>query len=113
MKCMSSFGSWLKTELLKAGMQQKDLCRVIGITEASMSRYIHGERIPRSITLMKIMDYFGAKITYGGNEDPYTQKLAVRVYHPNIRLFECGECGSAVMGIDKFCHECGKPVGWT
>ena len=42
-----AFGEYLKSLLDEKGMMQKDLAKKAGITEATVSRYIRGERIPR------------------------------------------------------------------
>ena len=108
MKGMSSFGVWLKTELDEAGMTQKELAKILGITEAAMSRYIHGGRSPRGTMLLKIMDYFGVHIVYEKDGKPVCQQKAKRIYHPKSRLFECSVCGDVVSGIDSYCRWCGR-----
>jgi transcriptional regulator with XRE-family HTH domain len=70
MKELSSFGVWLKTKLAENGMKQKDLANAIGVTEASLSRYIHENRSPRGKTMVKIMGYFDAHMTFESNGDP-------------------------------------------
>lgn len=43
------------TELLRQqNVSQKELCELVGVTEASMSRYMHTDRIPRSEILANI-----------------------------------------------------------
>lgn len=44
----------IKEELIRAGLTQRQLADKIGKTEQSVSRYIHGERMPRGNTLVKI-----------------------------------------------------------
>ena len=42
-----AFGEYLKSLLEEKGMTQAELARRTGITEASVSRYISGQRSPR------------------------------------------------------------------
>ena len=42
-----AFGEHLKSLLEEKGMTQKELARKTGVTEASVSRYISGQRFPR------------------------------------------------------------------
>lgn len=46
------------------GLSQKDLAEKINVTEASMSRYIKGERIPRIDVLVKLANVFNVSIEY-------------------------------------------------
>lgn len=52
-------------ELMKQeGLSQKELAEKINVTEASMSRYIKGERIPRIDVLVKLANVFNVSIEY-------------------------------------------------
>jgi len=52
-------------ELMKQeGLSQKELAEKIKVTEASMSRYIKGERIPRIDVLVKLANVFNVSIEY-------------------------------------------------
>lgn len=42
-----AFGEYLKSLLKEKGMTQAELARRTGVTEASVSRYISGQRSPR------------------------------------------------------------------
>ena len=53
------FGERLKTALDKRDMKQRELARDIKITEAAMSRYIQGTRVPRGDTIVKICSRLG------------------------------------------------------
>ena len=49
-------------ELMKQeGLSQKELAEKINVTEASMSRYIKGERIPRIDVLVKLTRIKGSR----------------------------------------------------
>ena len=45
---ISIFAERLSLLLKEQGISQKELAEVVGVTEASMSRYMHSERIPKS-----------------------------------------------------------------
>lgn len=66
---MSSFGIWLKCSLYERKMTQRDLAELIGTTEVSVSRYVHGDRMPRLEQLNKILDIFGCHIEILPNKD--------------------------------------------
>ena len=86
MKGMDSFGVWLKTALIENGMTQKDLAKILGIREANISRYIHGERKPNGIKMAKIMDYFGVHIVFDRNDDPVITNTVTQVSTRSINL---------------------------
>lgn len=49
------------SELLKAyGYTQKAFSQEIGVTEAAMSHYIKGDRVPRAAILLKMAEVLGA-----------------------------------------------------
>ena len=52
-------------ELLKVrGMTQQELAREIGTTEASMSRYCKGQRIPKATTVGKMAKVLNTTTDY-------------------------------------------------
>lgn len=51
---MTEFGAKLKRLLDQRGMTQKELAQKAGITEAAVSRYIHGTRVPKMPTAVHI-----------------------------------------------------------
>lgn len=51
---MSTMGERIKTLLDKKGISQKILAETAGCTEAAISHYIKGDRVPRSSVLTKI-----------------------------------------------------------
>lgn len=59
---MSWFGVWLKTVLDDCGMKQRDLAKVMNTSEACVSRWIRGGRIPAWKQLNWMLDYFGYHI---------------------------------------------------
>ena len=67
-KGMSGFGIWLKTALMECGMKQRDLAKIMDTSEACVSRWISGGRIPAHKQLDWILDYFGCHIEIVPNE---------------------------------------------
>ncbi|MCR5299659.1 MAG: helix-turn-helix domain-containing protein [Erysipelotrichaceae bacterium] len=53
---MNKAGETIKGVLKKAGISQADLCDMTGIKPAAMSKYLSGEKYPRTEILMKIAD---------------------------------------------------------
>ncbi len=52
-------------ELLKAkDMTQRDLARMTDVTDAAMSHYIKGDRVPRSAVMARIADALGISTDY-------------------------------------------------
>lgn len=51
---MTELGRRLKELLEKKGITQKELAEMAGCTEAAVSHYIKGDRVPRSSVLAKI-----------------------------------------------------------
>ena len=52
-------------ELLKAkDMTQRDLARMTDVTDAAMSHYIKGDRVPRSAVMARIADALGTSTDY-------------------------------------------------
>lgn len=58
------FGIRLKALLMEKKMTQKELSRKCGMTEASISRYISGERICHASNLSKIAAAMGVSADY-------------------------------------------------
>ncbi len=53
---MNNVGETVKEILKKSGKTQVDLCEMTGIKPAAMSKYLSGEKMPRTEILMKIAD---------------------------------------------------------
>ena len=49
-----TFGERIQELLKKRGMTQKELAAIIGVTEASMSRYVKNDRIPKGEVVANI-----------------------------------------------------------
>ncbi len=83
---METLGTRIKELLKDKNMSQKKLAQLTGCTEAAISLYIKGERIPRSSVLSKIAmalettsDYLAEGIpTDVTNELGYAKKLLAR-----------------------------------
>jgi transcriptional regulator with XRE-family HTH domain len=66
---LSSFGIWLKCTLIEHQMTQRDFADKFGVTEPSVSRWIHGDRTPRLDELEKILDMFDCHIEILPNKE--------------------------------------------
>lgn len=65
-------------ELIKEkGMTQKELALKAGVTEAAMSHYIKGDRMPRASVLAKIADALGTSSDYLMNGKSMNRKEEV------------------------------------
>ena len=52
-------------EMIKAkGLSQKELAQLAGVTEAAMSHYVKGDRIPRASVLVRIAEALGTTADY-------------------------------------------------
>lgn len=60
----TSFSEKLSLRLKQIGMTQRDLAKEIQMTEATVSRYISGERLPSVETLKKIADALEVDVSY-------------------------------------------------
>lgn len=83
---MSEMGVRIKDLLEKKGMSQKELAKKAGCTEAAISHYIKGDRVPRSNVLVQIAvaldttaDFLSEGIpTSTTDEIGYAKKLIAR-----------------------------------
>ena len=57
-------GDRMKEKLQECHMTQKELARKAGVTEAAISHYIKGDRIPRSVILSRIATVLGTNLEY-------------------------------------------------
>ena len=60
----SPFGERLLDIMRELHLNQKQLAHSVGITEAALSHYIKGDRIPRSTVLAKIASTLGTSSDY-------------------------------------------------
>lgn len=59
-----NFGDRLSELLKEKSMQQQTLAQRAGVTEAAVSHYIKGDRIPRASVLARIADTLGTTSDY-------------------------------------------------
>ncbi|WP_051350727.1 helix-turn-helix domain-containing protein [Caloramator sp. ALD01] len=66
------FGSRLKMLREEKGLKQKDLAKIIGISDRTIGMYEQGRREPDFETLIKIADHFGVTTDYllGRTDNP-------------------------------------------
>lgn len=60
----TTFSGRLEQQLAERHMTQKELAAKAGVTEAAVSHYIRGDRIPRSAVLARIADALGTTSDY-------------------------------------------------
>ena len=83
-----SFNIKLAELLQEKGYTQKELANMAGVTEAAVSHYIKGDRIPRASVLKRIADALGTSVDYlmNGNEtDGGEIQYATRLIARNVR----------------------------
>lgn len=51
---MNEFSNWLRMELAKRNLSQKELAGMLDITQGIISRYLKGRDMPSAITLVKL-----------------------------------------------------------
>lgn len=59
--------------LAQKKLTQKELAKRSGITEAAISRYIKGDRVPRGVNLAKIADALGTSTDYLLGHDTFEE----------------------------------------
>ena len=60
----ATFGERLSSLLKEKGMQQQTLAQKAEVTEAAVSHYIKGDRIPRASVMARIVDALGTTSEY-------------------------------------------------
>lgn len=66
---MNKAGETIKEILKKTGIAQVDLCEMTGIKPAAMSKYLSGDKMPRTEILIKIADALDVSLyTLLGND---------------------------------------------
>lgn len=85
----NAFCDRLAEQLKKRGLTQKELSIRAGVTEAAVSHYLKGDRMPRASVLARIAEVLGITTDYlvGGDaqdaesEVLYAQRLIARNVH--------------------------------
>lgn len=86
---MSIFTDRLKEMMDKRGMSQRDLAEKIEKTEASVSRYVNGQRVPKATILLKMAQALNCQADYLiGNDSLFDCGLAV----PEEDRYGCEYC---------------------
>lgn len=57
-----TFGKRLKRKIADSGMTSREISKVAGISEVSISRYIHGTRTPNSKILKELSKALGTTV---------------------------------------------------
>ena len=66
----NTFGGRLSALLQEKGIQQQELAKHAGVTEAAVSHYVNGTRVPRSSVLARIAAALGTSSDYLISGDP-------------------------------------------
>jgi len=74
----ATFGERLSGLLKEKGMQQQALAQKAGVTEASVSHYIKGDRVPRASVMARIADALGttSEFLMNGTEPDSKKEVA-------------------------------------
>ena len=74
---MVNFSEWLKAELEKKGLLQKELAGMMNVSEGIVSRYISGKDLPSPINLIKMAKIFDLPekevLAIGGYDENYNR----------------------------------------
>ena len=101
---MTDLSNRIRQAIEKSGKTQRQIADAIGITKASMSRYIHGERIPKATIMPKLADACGVSVEWlQTGKEPYTAHVEMIIdyltngtdfqYHDNHGiLIRCMGC---------------------
>lgn len=84
-------GRNIKRALERQGKTQRELAEEIGVTQATVSKYIHGYRVPKATILGKIADVLGVTTDQliSGEENPFDlMRLRVSKYNYSRLLDE-------------------------
>lgn len=79
---MNDFRDWLRLELAKRNLSQKELAGLLDVTQGIISRYLRGKDMPSAITLVKIAKAFNL---------PEKDVLAIGGYDENYRKISIAE----------------------
>ena len=60
----ATFGERLSELLKEKGMQQQALAQKAGVTEAAVSHYVKGDRVPRASVMSRIAEALGTTSDY-------------------------------------------------
>ena len=61
---MTDLSKRIQQAVEKSGKSQKKIAKAVGITEVSLSRYIHGERTPRATIIPKLAEACGVSVEW-------------------------------------------------
>ena len=95
---MINLGLRLRCALGDTGVSQRELARLTGITEVTLSRYVNGNRTPKATTLKKIADALGVGLDYFFTEE--------ELKNSNEELNNSTDLISRQAAIDAHCELC-------
>lgn len=91
---MDNFQNRLSQLIRQNNIEQKDISKGTGITEATISRYVNGKMKPTMKNAKLLADYFGVSINFlsGNDQDQYyinedTAELAQEIFdNPELKI---------------------------
>lgn len=86
----------VKNAMIEKGISQKELSKLSGVTEASISRYMNDGRTPRINTFYKIMKALGLN----GNVDREATENVNHPTHYNKTKYECIDEMILLFGVE-------------
>lgn len=102
----SAVGENIRSCLEAHGIAQRELAETIGVTEATMSRWLNGERQPSAYALLKISKVFGTtmeSLMAGVTNEQKTGGIMIRVN--NKWVIEIDENANYMPRVDKHTTE--------
>jgi transcriptional regulator with XRE-family HTH domain len=73
---MTDLSSRIRQAVERSGKTQRQIADAIGITEVSLSRYVHGERTPRATSIPKLAEACGVSVEWlQTGKEPYTSHI--------------------------------------
>lgn len=103
---MVNFSEWLKAELKKRNLLQKELAGMMNVSEGIVSRYISGKDVPSPINLIKIAKVFGLPekevLEIGGYDEQYRK---IRTAEVTVKSDGHGEKIEFTDTLDKKLYE--------
>ncbi len=89
------FAARLREQMERHGEKQTDIARLLGVSRAAVSAYIHGEQMPRMDKLEVLARHFG--VTRGALlEESAPSEAPSESAHPAVRVYESlNEAGQA------------------
>ena len=112
-----AFSKYLKEMIEQSGLTQREVAEKAGVTEVSISRYIHEERLPNIYNMYRLLEALGKEEKWESEDevkkettkiDYKTAKWLVDHFDEEgvfpVELEECEKCGATY--IQELGHSC-------